>query len=287
MNPALITRNQTWCAELIALGGGIHQDDGPSLTAEDEATQQADVERYLAMLDELPHKIDADVIAAVLWSLHPIEDYGIYQAAYSVLSQTEPTLFGQVAARVLPDWLAKNGDHDSIQTALMGIVEDECQPAFLDGAKRWDDDERAIVRSALTRWLREDESWLPICEALGVAAPETTLDPIPDDWSADWKSAAEAFRATGAVNLAWLDERDFAGNFDRVFALIELGHGERWRDVADLLNPLLVRRRKEIPRFIESLAALPADRRGRILAAIQRARPDTGTFLADLLRNVG
>lgn len=65
-----------------------------------------------------------------------------------------------------------------------------------------------------------------------------------------------------------------------MLALIELGHGARWREVADFLNPLFLRRRDQLPAFVRALAALPSDRRERILAAVQRSRPTA----ADRLR---
>ncbi|WFR71035.1 hypothetical protein P9209_16825 [Prescottella defluvii] len=109
------------------------------------------------------------------------------------------------------------------------------------------------------------------------------LDPIPDDWPADWRSAAEAFRESGRVDRAWTNEKDLPSNFDRVFAIMELGHGARWRDVPGFLNVLLLRRRNELPQFIDALAALPDDRRERIVMAVDAARPDTAEYLRGLL----
>ena len=67
---------------------------------------------------------------------------------------------------------------------------------------------------------------------------------------------------------------------------MQLGHGSRWRDVPDLLNPLLVRRRKELPAFARALADLPVARRARILAAVERARPAAAAVLREHLEAV-
>ena len=117
--------------------------------------------------------------------------------------------------------------------------------------------ERSAAGSVKTR------KWEPIHEALGGTNRKPVLDPIPDDWPEDWRSAAEAFRESGRVDRAWTNEKDFPSNFDRVFAIMELGHGVRWREVPDFLNPLLMRRRNELPKFIGALAALADDRRER------------------------
>ena len=80
------------------------------------------------------------------------------------------------------------------------------------------------------------------------------------------------------MNLAWADEKKFSLNFDRVIAIMELEHGAQWRQVPDLLNPLVLRRRKKLPSFVAVLAALP-ERLARVMAHVGRARPD----LAELI----
>lgn len=126
---------------------------------------------------------------------------------------------------------------------------------------------------ALDSWLREDESWQEVYSRLGGVVPVSTLDPIPADWPDEWRLAAEGFRESGRVDLAWTDERDLTRNFDRVFALLELSHGARWREVGDFLNILLVRRRRDLPTFATALAELSPERREVILAALERSRP--------------
>ena len=75
-------RDQAWRDELIRLGGSIHQDEAGQLSDEQDAVQQAGIDRYLAMLDALDGRaIEGETIEAILWSLHPLDDYGIYEAA--------------------------------------------------------------------------------------------------------------------------------------------------------------------------------------------------------------
>ncbi|MFC9789470.1 hypothetical protein [Rhodococcus sp. NPDC127528] len=278
-------RDQAWRDELIRLGGSIHQDEAGPLCDEEDAVQQAGIARYLAMLDALDGRdIDAETTEAILWSLHPLDDYGIYEAAYGVLSQADPATGGAAAARVLPHWLESRGDHDSIRTASMFVAgSGDASRAFLAETDTWGDTQRALVRRTLGRWVREDDEWEPIHEALGGTNRTPVLDPIPDDWPEDWRSAAEAFRESGRVDRAWTNEKNFASNFDRVFAIMELGHGARWREVPNFLNALLMRRRDELPRFIGALAALADDRRERIVMAVDAARPDTAEYLRGLL----
>jgi hypothetical protein len=278
-------RDQAWRDELIRLGGSIHQDEAGPLSGEEDAVQQAGIDRYLAMLDACDGRaVDAETIETILWSLHPLDDYGIYEAAYSVLSQADPATVGAAAGRVLPNWLEARGDHHSIRTGSMFVTgSEDARRAFLTVADTWGDAQRALVRRTVGRWVREDGEWEPIHEALGGTSRRPTLDPIPDDWPEDWRSAAEAFRESGRVDRAWTNERDFPSNFDRVFAIMELDHGERWREVPDFLNALLVRRRNELPKFIDALAALADDRRERILTAVDAARPDTAEHLRGLL----
>lgn len=276
-----------WREELIRLGGSIHQDDDPPLDDEADAVQQAGIQRYLEMLDELEKNagdLSAAEVEAVLMSLHALDDYGIYETVYGVLSHVAPELLGTTAVQVLPRWIAERGDHDTIASALARVAySNDATRHFLAAAQSWDDSQRSAVLSALSHWVREDAAWEPIYTALGGVTHSAALDPIPADWPADWIAAAEAFRASGRVKDTWLDERDFESNFPRVLALLELGHGNRWRDVPDLLNPLFVRRRNMLPAFGDALAALPAPRRERILAAIERARPDTARALRELI----
>lgn len=279
-------RDREWCDELIRLGGSIHQDGAPPLSDEEDAVQQAGIERYLAMLDEFDFEelIEQEPIEAVLWSLHAIADYGIYETAYGALSQADEAALGRAFGRVLPEWLQKRGDHDSIAAAVWLLVDrDVAREEFAAAAAGWGSEERNLVLDALTRWDREVEGWTPVVLALGGVVRERATDSIPEEWPADWSAAALAFREEGRVDRAWLDEREISSNFPRVLALLEIGHGDRWREVPDLLNPLFVRRRDAIPAFIEALADLPSERRERILAAIGSARPETAEVLRTLL----
>ncbi|MDH6279891.1 hypothetical protein [Prescottella agglutinans] len=278
-------RDQAWRDELIRLGGSIHQDEAGPLSDEEDAVQQAGNDRYLEMLDALDGRpVEAETIEAILWSLHPLDDYGIYEAAYGVLSQADPSTVGAATAGVLPNWLESRGDHDSIRTGSMFVTgSEDARRALLAAADTWGDAQRALVRRTLGRWVREDEEWEPIYEALGGTNRKPVLDPIPDDWPSDWRSAAEAFRESGRVDRAWTNEKDLPSNFDRVFAIMEIGHGARWRDVPGFLNVLLLRRRNELPQFIDALSALPDDRRERIVTAVDAARPDTAEYLRGLL----
>ncbi|MGC3953077.1 MAG: hypothetical protein QM804_02290 [Propionicimonas sp.] len=220
------------------------------------------------------------VIEAVLWSVHPIDDYGIYEAAYSALRDFPRAEFGRVAAEVAPAWLARHADVDRLGIALLEVAyDDEAQAAFIEASARWDAAQRTAMTTAIESWNREEEGWEPVLAALGRVAPTNDFDPIPADWPASWRTAAEAFRSTGAVNRAWADERDLPANFDRVLALLELGHGARWREVTDFLNPLFLRRRDQLPAFVRALAALPEPRRERVLAAVHRSRPDAAERL--------
>jgi len=272
-----------WRDELIRLGGSIHQDDEAPLSDSDDAVRQAGIERYYEILDDVTEDASPAEIEAILWSLHPIEDYGIYEAAYGALSNTNPSVLGTAAATVLPAWIEKHGDHGSIFSALMFVASrSDARQAFLAGAAAWTLEQRALVLDVLGHWVRADQDWEPIHEALGGVTVSVALDPIPTDWPPTWKTAAEAFRESGRVDLAWPNEKSFPENFSQVLALIELSHGSGWREVPSLLNPLLVRRRDQLPAFVEALAALPEGRRARILAAIRLARPELAQGLETL-----
>jgi len=282
----------TWDAEALAelerLGGSIHQDSEPPLDAEGEAQERERVARYLELLDALAAdeaaRSEARLARAVLRSLHPIEDYGIYESAYRVLGTFEPEALERALVAELPAWIAERGVHDSIATALSTVLRSEGGAQRLAaGAGAWDAKQRVAVREAAAEWAREDEAFEELVLALGGALPPSGTDPIPEDWPEDWRRAVLAFRESGRVDVAWPDERNFSSNFERVLAIMELGHGRRWRDVPDLLNPLLVRRRKEIPAFARALADLPAARRSRILAAVERARPASAAVLREQL----
>lgn len=277
-------------SELKRLGGSIHQDDAPPLSAAEELAQRAGIERYLELLDALDEDqaalADPAVAAAVLWSLHPIDDYGIYETVYGALAQFTPSALVRAAVEVLPPWLSRHGDHASIQVALAPLTWDpEAMKALLDEAERWSPADRATVREAVTRWVRDDNGWEPLFSGLGGVVHKKAKEPIPEAWPKDWRDAAVAFRATGRVNLAWAEQKDFSRNFDRVFAIMELEHGAKWRLVPDLLNPLIFSRREDLPRFVAALAALPEERRARILANVGRARPDLAKLIDPRLRD--
>src|SRR5690606_17265887 len=93
-----------------------------------------------------------------------------------------------------------------------------------------------------------------------------------------WRAATEAFRTSGRVDLAWPPERDLTTHFDRVFAMLELDHGPAWRNVGSLLN-IFTRRLREYPLFVAALGGLPPARRERILAHLERSRPDAARRL--------
>ena len=269
-----MTLDEEWSATLIRLGGAIHQDEAEPLSDEDEAVAQACIEQYQEMLDTVTGSEGPEILEAVLWSVHPIDDYGIYEAAYGAVSRFEPAVLGETAARVLPEWLARNGDHSSIETALLPVAfRGDVRETFLAGAASWADAARTRALGVIERWVRDSEPWEPVFVGLGGVVPEVTLDPIPPDWPEDWRTAAEAFRDSGRVDMAWIDERNLPSNFDRVFGLLELSHGSRWRDVGDFLNILFVRRRGELPAFVRALDALPVARRDVILAGLERSRP--------------
>lgn len=270
-----------WRDTLIRLGGSIHQDEDPPLSDEDEAAQQAGIAQYLQMLDEMTGEEGAPVAEAALWSIHPISDYGIYEGVYGALSRFTPAVLGETAARALPKWLARNGDHPNIDAALMPVAyNDDTRAAFLAGAAAWSSRQRSTVTAAMKRWIRDSEQWEQVWDALGASTPASAREPIPTEWPEDWRRAAEAFRDDGRVNLAWTNERDLPTNFPRVFALLELRHGSRWREVGDFLN-IFLRRPRELPVFAAALWALPEDRRSRILSALERSHPGVTERLRD------
>ena len=278
---------ESWSETLIRLGGSIHQDDADPLSDEDEAVEQAGIEQYQAMLDAVTGQEGQETLEAILWSLHPIDDYGIYEAAYSAVSLFDAAVLGETAARVLPEWVARNGDHPSIQTAIMPVAyREDVGAAFLGAAASWPDDARVEVVRVVESWIRESEDWEPLLRGLGGTVPAVEVDPIPADWPDDWRDAAEGFRDSGRVDLAWTDERTLENNFDRVFALLEVSHGSRWRELGDFLNILFIRRRKELPVFARALAELPASRREVIVEALERSRPGIAVALRESGENV-
>lgn len=265
-----------WRDELVRLGGAIPQDDRPMAGPEEEAAAQADVERYLAMLDEFAASPSEDAASAVMQSLHPIDDYGIYEAAYAALGALPSAAFGRVAAREIAPWVARHGfAHHSIRSSVMRLgVDAVARAAFGDAASRWSSDERARTVEALTEWAREDAAWDAVLAAVGAGVPASgAAEPIPADWPVEWRTATEAFRTSGRVDLAWTPERDLTAHFDRVFAMLELDHGPAWRDVGSLLN-IFTRRIREYPLFVAAFHALPEARRERILAHLERPRTD-------------
>jgi hypothetical protein len=138
-----------WAVELQRIGGSIHQDDAPPLTPAEEAEHQAEITRYYEMLDSLEDNAKAlsnDTVArAILWSLHPLDDYGIYEAAYGALRNFTPQALAQAAADVLPEWLARFGDHTSIQTALTTIAwDDEALDLLIEEGREWTTEQRSL-----------------------------------------------------------------------------------------------------------------------------------------------
>jgi hypothetical protein len=101
------------------------------------------------MLDSLEDNAKAlsnDTVArAILWSLHPLDDYGIYEAAYGALRNFTPQALAQAAADVLPEWLARFGDHTSIQTALTTIAwDDEALDLLIEEGREWTTEQRSL-----------------------------------------------------------------------------------------------------------------------------------------------
>lgn len=275
-----------WRKELVRLGAAIPQDSDPPLDELAEAAHQAATVVYGAMLDAVTDQAAHADITAILWSVHAIDDYGIYESAYAALRRVPAAHLAVAGAEVMPAWLAQRGDHDNLLAALAPVTEHPAgRQAFQDAAAQWSPAERDHCRTAFDRWVREDDAWEPFATAAGGTAPVAALEPIPDHWPADWHAAAQAFRSDGRVDLAWTDERDLATNFPRVLAIIELGHGKRWRDVGDLLNPLVVRRRDHLPHFADAVASLPADQRTRVMGALRRSRPAVAQQLDDLASN--
>ncbi|MFD2757935.1 hypothetical protein [Gulosibacter faecalis] len=164
------TRDQAWQDELIRLGGSIHQDHEPRLSEDEAAAQQAGIERYYELLDAFRsgEHLDEQAVTAILWSLHPIQDYGIYEAAYGVLSVADGRTLGVATARVLPAWLRARGTHSSIEAAAgMAASDDDASEAFLAVAREWTGPDLDLVRATVDEWVLDDEDWVPIAEALG------------------------------------------------------------------------------------------------------------------------
>lgn len=177
-----MTHDPAWREELIRLGGSIHQDSEPELSEEEDAAQQAGIRRYHELLDGLTGEEGPAAIEAVLWSLHPIDDYGIYEAAYSALRDFPRAEFGRVAAEVAPAWLARHADVDRLGIALLEVAyDDEAQAAFIEAAAGWDAAQRTAMIPAIESWNREEEGWEPVLAALGRIAPTNDFDPIPED----------------------------------------------------------------------------------------------------------
>jgi len=276
------TRNGQWCAELIRLGGGIRQKYDVPRSDADEAIDQTKITKYWKMIDELSEVETLDTVAAVLWSVHPLEGYGIYERVYSALEQLDELVLGEAVAAVLPKWLERHGDHHNIENAVTSVLYmPTARSACMQGTQSWSPPESALVIVAMTGWTRDNSERESVLIGLGGAVPEFALDPIPAEWPADWRAAAHSFRADGSVNLAWSDERHLSANFDRVFAVMELAHGARWRDVADFLNIIFARRVEELPAFVCALHALPESRRERIMEAVELSSPRAARRLRD------
>lgn len=241
--------SRAWTVELVRLGGSIHQDDDGALA-------------------------DLGVAEAILWSLHPLDDYGIYQAAYSAFEALDPSVRLAAIVRVVPDWLTRHGVHSSLEEVLTPVMwsRDE-RDAFVSSTEGWSPEHQAPVAAAVAQWVRDDAVWEPLQAALGGQIFRAPLTPIPPEWPEDWRNAAQAFRDSGRVDAVWLDQRDFASNFSRAIAILEMSHGERWRDVANVLNPLLGYRRGELPAFRRALADLPRERYERVVAHVAASRP--------------
>lgn len=270
-----------WRDELVRLGGAIPQDGRAPAGPEEESAAQARVERYLAMVDAFAAAPSEEAAAAVVRSLHPIDDYGIYERSYAALGALPPAAFARVAARELAPWVARHGvAHHSIRSALLRLCgDDAARKAFADAAAAWSSETRRVTVDVLTGWARDDGAWEAVLEAVGAPAPLAgDAEPIPADWPAEWRAATEAFRTSGRVDLAWTPERDLTAHFDRVFAMLELDHGPAWRNVGSLLN-IFTRRLREYPLFVAALGGLPPARRERILAHLERSRPDAARRL--------
>ena len=155
----------------------------PPLDAEGETAEKARVERYLELLGGIETdesaRTDEAVARAVLWSLHPIDDYGIYQATYRALAAFEPEVLVRAIMTELPVWLFQRGVHDSMGEALARLLWSEGgTQRLVEAAGHWDEAQRATVRAAAQEWAREDEAFEALVVARG-GLPGT--DPI-EDW---------------------------------------------------------------------------------------------------------
>lgn len=168
MHTSFSKGDEQWRAELIRLGGMIHQDEDGHLDDEADAVQQAQTAQFWGMVDAIDGTEHEDVAIALMRAIHPIEDYGIYESVYSALRLFAPHCLGTAAARELPMWLTRNPGDPRIEIALMSVPQhEESEQAFLKVASEWKEDERQAVLEAIRAWAEETESWDKIYEQLG------------------------------------------------------------------------------------------------------------------------
>lgn len=220
-------------------------------------------------------------ITALLWALHPLDSYGIYEAVYGRLSEFEAADVGQAGAAVLPDWVAERGSHENLAFGLGQVAWDEdAAAAFVAQAASWTAEERERAIATMRLWAEEEPGWQDILTELGAEIEPVPLDPIPDSWPAEWIRAVEEFRAEGSLTLLWRPIETAPADFGPLLAALQLDHGEDWREVRRLITPLSVRRPDVIPEFLAAVAELPGEQQQRVSEVLGRIEPNTLAQLA-------
>lgn len=266
--------------DLVEWGRVLQDED----VVDDEARALAErrLDDYVALLDRVTGTEDDRVLAALLASVHPGDDYGAYETTYNAIWAFPSERVGAAIGAYLPTWLEGFDEAAvNVERMLLGLPRDpDAARSFRSAARAWSPDQRATTAARIAVWSREDEDWESIGAELGVPVHSPATEAPPADWPEPWRRALVDVRR-GVVATAWPDRRDPTTNFPLVLALMEMDHGSSWREISGLLNPFVSWAKRCYPDFLAAFAALPAERADRVLANLDRVRPGVAEDLRE------
>lgn len=243
---------------------------------------------YCLLMYTIDGTESVDFLYKIIDSIRVEFDNGVYESTYNVIWLFPSKTVGKVLAEVLPAFQKRMGKWDQVSRFYNPILDDEeARLAFLEEAKKWDENEKKIVKKALLSWYAEDEQWASTIKDLGYKIPKNTLDPIPEDWPEDWKNRLQEWRDESDINKAnaklfwnrgkdkWIEDLDF------MIQALTLSQGNKWREINVWTNPLwFYAKTVAYPTFVEKLKSCPINTQKKVLANIKKVNKSKSDFLA-------
>lgn len=243
-----------------------------------ELKDQQECYVYSDLMYSLTGKEDLKYLQKVIDSIILLDDYGLYESTFNAIWCFPAKTIGSLLAERLPELQRKMGRYDQVFRFYIPLInEGEAQDAFIEAANKWNSSEKRTGLLALRKWAIEEEEVELLLARLGKPLPKEKEDPIPEEWTEDWKerlklgrdgegefSISEKFWKGGKEN--WKKDLDF------LIEVCAMNQGKKWRQIDTITNPFwFFAKTTMYPEFVKRIKKLDEDKRTKLLNNIKKA----------------